>query len=338
MPTRRSFLRTAAAVSVAAIGGRYLTGCSSSSSSEIVLYTSVDQPVAAKIVASFEKDHAGAKVRLVADTEASKSVGLATRLRAEKANPVCHVWWGNEVFHTVGLSGEGLFAPLSLPVLGEIAPQFKDEQGRWAGSGLRARVLVVNDAAGPTKGSLDDLLDPRFKNKVGLARPLAGTTGGHVAALYALWGEKKADDFFRGLKANGAIMLGGNSAVAEQVGASNLLIGLTDNDDVFAAQRNGGEIWQVLPDQSPDQIGTLAIPTTVALVKRDDRPPAASTLAAFLLSDRCERMLLDENFAAYSVRESAPDRPKTMNVRFEEVARLMGTAPKRAADIVDGRV
>jgi iron(III) transport system substrate-binding protein len=338
MPTRRSFLRTTAGLGFATIGGRYLSGCSSSSSTEIVLYTSVDQPVAAKIVAAFEKENASAKVRLVTDTEASKSVGLATRLRAEKENPVCHVWWGNEVFHTVGLCAEGFFASLSLPVLGEIAPQFKDEQGRWAGSGLRARVLAVNDAAGSTKGSLDDLLDPRFNYKVGLARPLAGTTGGHVAALYALWGEKKADDFFRRLKANNATMLGGNSAVAEQVGTNNLVIGLTDNDDIFAAQRNGGELWLVLPDQGPDQIGTLAIPTTVALVKRDDRPPAASTLAAFLLSDRCERTLIDENFAAYSVRESAPDRPKTMNVRFEDVAKLMGTAPKRAADILDGRI
>lgn len=337
MPTRREFLRTSAAVSVATLGGRYLSGCGTSTS-EVVLYSSVDQPIAAKVIAAFEKEHAEAKVRLVSDTEASKSVGLATRLRAEKDNPVCHVWWGNEVFHTVGLASEGFFSPLSQPVTNEIASRFRDSQDRWAGCGLRARVLVVNDSVGPTKGSIYDLLDGRFNFKVGLARPLAGTTGGHVAALYALWGEKKADDFFRALKANNATMLGGNAVVAEQVAANNLVIGLTDNDDVFASQRNGGEIWQMLPDQGADQIGTLAIPTTVALVKRDTRPPAASTLAAFLLSERCERILLDENFAAYSVRESYPNTIKTMDVRYDDVAKLMNTVPKRVADILDGRM
>jgi iron(III) transport system substrate-binding protein len=338
MPTRRTFLRTTAAAGVAAIGGRFLAGCSSSTSTEVVLYTSVDQPIAAKVVAAFEKEHANTKIRLVTDTEASKSVGLATRLGAEKSNPVCHVWWGNEVFYTVGLCADGLFTPMSFPVLGEIAPQFRDEQGRWAGCGLRARVIAVNDAAGSTKGSIQDLLDGRFKGKVGLARPLTGTTGGHVAALYALWGETKADSFFRGLKSNGAIMLGGNSAVAEQVGSGNLTIGLTDNDDIFATQRNGGELWQVLPDQAADQIGTLAIPTTVALIKRDDQPAAASALAAYLLSSTCERLLIDEHFAAYSVRSGAPETLKTMNLRFEDVAKLMTTAPRRAADILDGRI
>lgn len=338
MPTRRAFLHASAALGLAAVGGRYLSGCGGSDSSEIVLYSSVDQPIAAKIVAAFEKEHAQTRVHLVSDTEASKSIGLATRLRAEKDNPVCHVWWGNEVFHTVSLTGEGFFAPLSLPVLGEIAPRFRDDQGRWAGCGLRARMLAVNDATGAVKGSIYDLLDPRFNYKVGLARPLAGTTGGHVAALYALWGEKKADDFFRSLKANNALLLGGNSAVAQQVASGNLVIGLTDNDDIFAAQRNGGELWQTLPDQGEGGIGTLAVPTTVALVKRDDRPPAAAALASFLLSERCERMLLDENFAAYSVREGSPETLKTMNVRFEDVAKLMNTAPKRATDILDGRI
>lgn len=329
-------LRAALGFGAIALTTPWLGGCSSSPSNEVVLYTSVDQPVAAKVVAAFEKANAGTKVRLVTDTEASKSVGLAVRLRAEQANPIAHVWWGNEVFHTIALANDGYFAPLSIPEVNEIEPRFKDAQNRWAGCGLRARVLAVNDAAGELKGGIVDLLDRRFQYKVGLARPLAGTTGGHVAALYALWGDAKADTFFKNLKANGAIMLGGNSDVAQQVGSNNLVVGLTDNDDVFNAQRSGGELWQMLPDQGEGGIGTLAMPTTIALVKRADSTPAAQKLAAFLLSDGVERMLMDENFAAYSVR-STPTTIKTMNVPFEEIAKRMDSAPKRVADILDGR-
>ena len=302
---------------------------------EVVLYTSVDQPVAKKVTDAFTKQ-TGILVRLVTDTEATKSVGLAERLRAEKANPICQVWWGNEVFHTIELADEGMFKPLDVKSFAEIQTQFKDATLRWAGVGLRARVMAVSENAGPTSGSIQDLLDPRFRGKVGLARPVVGTTSGHVAALYALWGEEKADAFFRALKANGALMVGGNSVVAEQVGKANLLLGLTDNDDIFSAQRSGGEVWEVLPDQSANEIGTLAIPTTVSLIDRTDQTDAAKQLAGFLLSDTAERMLIDEHFAAFSVR-SGPGSIKVMNISFTDIAKQMKTAPQRATNILDGR-
>lgn len=334
--SRRQILRYATGAGIAALGGGLLAGCGSATN-EVVLYTSVDQPIAAKVVAAFEQANPTTKVRLVADTEASKSIGLATRLRAERANPICHVWWGNEVFYTIGLAADDLLATLPAEATQEIAPAFKDDAGHWASCGLRARVLAIHESAGATKDSIFDLLDPRFAYKAGVARPLTGTTGGHVAALYALWGEAKADGFFRNLHANNAIMLGGNSAVAEQVASGNLVVGLTDNDDVANVQQNGGQLRAVLPDQGVDGIGTLALPTTVALVRRKDQPPTAVALATFLLSTKCEQMLLDEKFAAYSVRAGSPMSIKTMDVRYEAVAKLMQTVPKRVADILDGR-
>src|SRR5688572_25968904 len=76
---------------------------------EVVLYTSVDEPFARPIVAEFEQ-RTGIKVLLKTDTEATKSVGLAARLEAEKDNPQADVWWGNEVFHTINLAERGVLA------------------------------------------------------------------------------------------------------------------------------------------------------------------------------------------------------------------------------------
>src|SRR5947207_981628 len=90
----------------------FICGCDKSKTDEVVLYTSVDEPIAAPIIAAFEK-RSGVHVRLVTDTEASKSVGLAERLRAEKANPQADVWWSNELFLTINLADEGLFEPLT---------------------------------------------------------------------------------------------------------------------------------------------------------------------------------------------------------------------------------
>ena len=125
-----------------------------------------------------------------------------------------------------------------------------------------------------------------------LARPTAGTTGGHVASLYVTWGQKRADEFFTALHGNGALLVGGNSIVAESVARGDVLAGLCDNDDAASAASDVGPINIDLPDQSDGQMGTLAMPCTAALVAGAPHPEAAKRLIDFLLSREVDQALL----------------------------------------------
>jgi len=315
-----------------------LVGCSKKDR-ELVLYTSVDEPYARPIVEQFTRD-TGIAVKLVTDTEATKSVGLAERLRAEKQRPRCDVFWGNEIFNTVLLADEGIFAPYDSPSAKDIRPLFRDKGNRWTAVGIRARVLAVpetpNDHLEAQPDQLVSLLWPTYKNKIAMARPTAGTTGGHVAALYAVWGEKKADEFFQLLHKNGVVLLGGNSDVADAVASGNVALGLTDNDDAANANVNGHRVRAILPDQSAGQIGTLAVPTTVSLVQRDDLDPRSKQLADYLLSAAVEQKLIDAKFAGWSVRSSETSF-HAMDIDYAEVAKLMPRAIPRATAILEGR-
>ncbi len=309
-------------------------GCGRKTTIEVVLYTSVDQPFAEPIVRDFEKQ-TGIHVRLVTDTEASKSVGLAERLRAEKSNPQADVWWGNEPFHTINLAEEGLLQPYDSPGAGQIMAMYKDPEHRWAGNGLRARVIA---AGGSIRGSaglhLTDLADPKLKEKIAMARPTAGTTGGHVAALFVLWGDERASAFFRSLRANQVKLLGGNGPVAEAVARKQAELGLTDNDDVASASReSGGNLEMVLPDQ--DGFGTLMLPTTIGLVSGSRQPDAAKKLVDYLLSPEVEQKMEAANFTAWSVRQSG--EVKAMQVDYLAVARAMPEAVRKASRILEGR-
>lgn len=304
--------------------------CGCERSQEVVLYTSVDQPYAAPIVAEFEKQ-TGIKVRLVTDTEASKSVGLAERLRAEKANPQCDVWWGNEPFHTIALAEEGLLQAYESSSASGVDPMYRDPQNRWAGNALRARVIGVTDQAKVT--GLEGLLDPSLKGKIGMARPTVGTTGGHVSALFVLWGDSKAVEFFEKLRANEVKLLGGNGPVSEAVGNGTLRAGLTDNDDIAATQREGGKLSMVLPDQ--DGMGTLMVPTTIAMVTGTRQSELAKKLIDYLLSPDVEQKLIYVKFAGWSVRKS--NEVKAMQVDYREVAKVLPTAVRRATAILEGR-
>src|SRR5205814_7391907 len=102
-------------------------------------------------------------------------------------------------------------------------------QQTWYCNGLRARVMVTASGATPVD-SIEKLSDSALKGKIAMARPTAGTTGGHVAALYVLWGKYKAAAYFRSLHDNEIKLVGGNSVVADSVGGGLFITGLTDND------------------------------------------------------------------------------------------------------------
>jgi len=252
MPTSR--LATLLARTLAAALALVAAGCGGESD-DVVLYTSVDERYARPIIDAFEAD-TGLSVRLVTDTEATKGVGLVERLIAERDRPVADVWWGNEPFLTIRLAGEGVLAPFEPDVAGELPPLYRDGEGRWYGNGLRARVFAVaGDAQAPPE-SLEALLDERFRDRVVIARPTAGTTGSHVAALYVAWGQERADAYFRSLRDNGARLVTGNSHSAEAVARGEAGVGLTDNDDVharladiYAFSKNQEQLSRQMQDQ-----------------------------------------------------------------------------------------
>ena len=289
------------------------SGSATGGGAVVVVYTSVDEPVARPVLDEFTR-RTGIKVEARTDTEANKSAGLAARLEAEKDNPKADVWWGNEVFRTIRLAEAGLFEAYESPGAKEIPVQFKDPANQWAGNGLRARVIGVHAGKDAPPGgppwlpneSVEDLLRPELKGRIAIANPRAGTTSGHVAALYVLWGEEKARAYFRALRENGVKVLGGNGDVAAEVAKGTVWVGLTDNDDVENVRREGGAIRAVVPDQKT--VGTLMIPCTVAVVKGAKNPEAARKLADYLVSVEVEEKLVAGGFLSGSVRGGGTGR------------------------------
>jgi iron(III) transport system substrate-binding protein len=313
-----------------------LSGCGKGQSvDEIVVYCSVDEPYAAPIFAEFEKE-TGLKVAPLYDIESSKSVGLAGKLEAERDHPRADVWWCSEAFLSVRLGQEDVLQKYTPPTALDIPDQFKDPDGRWTGFALRARVLAVGVPAPVFQiTSIHDLADPRLKDKVAISRPTAGSTGSHVAALYAVWGPDKARQFFHQLHDNGISLLGGNAEVADQVGAGIFTLGLCDNDDVSNSIANGGKLSMVVPDQDSD--GTMVMPTTAALVKGAHHPEGAKRLIDFLVSKENEQRLIDMKFAHWSVRTGTGNSIRAMNLDYRAAAKIYPQAQREATAILEGR-
>ncbi len=311
---------------------------------QVVVYTSVDEVDARKVLDAFEKE-TGIKALPAFDTEASKTTGLAMRLLAEMDRPVADVFWNNELSRTIMLEEKGVLEPYASPSAADIPDRWKDPAGGWAAYSLRARVIVYNtdlvpDAEAPR--TLEDLCLPRWKGKVAIANPLFGTTACHVAALADLEGEDAALDYMRRLKANDVRLYDGNSVVRDVVAAGEAQVGLTDTDDALLGMNRAMKIRFVLPDQEPGGRGTLVIPNSVAMVKGAPHPAQAERLIDFLLSRSTEQRFARPEDGYVPVRATKSELGdmayladvRAMGVDWQSVSAVTGPFSKTVTDML----
>ncbi len=272
-----------------------------STTNELVLYVSADDALYRPVVQSFEAA-TGAKVLVVADTEATKTFGLVRRLIEEKSKPRADVFWASEPLGMIRLAQAGVLQDLAIA-----AQQEKSGPAHWVPLAYRARVIVFHKdrfKPGEEPRRLGDLLNPELKGKIGLARPQFGTTRTHMATLLAMFGEEKLVAFLRSLKANGARLYDGNSAVAQAVAQGEISAGLTDSDDVEAGKdqkwpisaRGGtGDLRASKPGEPAGIV--LMMPHTAGMIGGAKNPELSRKFIAHLLSDDVQKLFLSSKAA-----------------------------------------
>ena len=298
----------------------------------VTVYCAADDVHARPILDAFVRD-TGVQIRHVKyDVEANKSVSLATALRLEKDHPKCDVYWNNEPLHTMRLAAEGLFEPYASPEAADIPAQFKDPQDRWTGFAARARCLIVNTSLvkpGEMPRSMDDLLDPKWKGRCAIPRPLAGTGLTHVAALFTVIGQDRTLTWSKALFANGVVFPTGNGPLATAVASGQLAWGITDTDDFRKCEAEGKPVARVFPDQEPGRVGTLVLPNTVALIKGAPQPEMGKRLIDYLLRKQTEELLAASDGAHIPLRAAVkrpthvqgPPQFRAMEVDWADVAK-----------------
>ena len=288
-------------VALALAGG--WAGCTGDQQYTVVVYAAQDQVYAEPIFAEFTRQ-TGIRVRPVFDSEAVKSVGLANRLLAEQANPQCDLFWGNEELRARQLAARGVFRPTN----------------GLAAFGYRTRRIVVNTnrlALAQAPRSLSELTNAVWRGKVALGYPLFGTTATHFMALRQQWGPDKWQAWCQALQDNKPFLVDGNSVVVKLVARGEALLGLTDSDDIAAAQREGLPVYALPTDPE-----TLAIPNTLGLVRGAPHPAAADRLFAFLQTDAVVARLIREN----ALEGSKPDAVTGLRVDWDRLIAETGAA------------
>ncbi len=305
-----------------------------------MVYCSVDETFARQVLGEFERQ-SGTKLSIIGDTEAGKTTGLVKRImnEAQAGNPHADVFWSSELFNTILLAKRGLLEPYASPAAADIPDKYRDSQNRWTASAVRARVVAfdptkVSAAELPTRW--EELAEPRFAKHVAIANPLFGTTRGHVAAMFVMWGEGRAISFLQRLRSGGARIEAGNSSAVRAVMSGKAKFAATDTDDVWMAQKSGASIDLRYLDMGDG--GTLLVPCSVAILKGCANSKGARQLVDYLVSADVEKLLANSRSRNIPVRESVRkeldiDWPAESNVEYEAIAESMDESSTIVRDI-----
>ena len=301
---------------------------------DLVLYCAHDLPFVEGLVAEYEAQ-TGVGVAIVADTEATKSLGLVRRIVAEAVAPQADVFWNNELLGTVELEDRGLLAPLTVAGAERFADSLRSPH--WVAFGGRARVWILSEGAGrgePFPASIEDRQLPSGPDFC-VADPLFGTTLTHAALLWDRVGDDRFRRWLESLPASGTRVVPGNSATRDLVADGVCTAGWTDTDDAFGALDRGADV-RIEPVRVDGR--AVVIPNTVSIIRGGPHPQAAARFVDWLLSEAVERRLaagparqiplgrLTENG-----RPPLPAEVEALTPLADEAVDLRGLLPARRA-------
>jgi len=282
-------------------------------SSTVRLYTSVTQNTVDAVVQAFTASHPGTAVEVFRATTGQLNARIAAEQRAGGLR--ADVIWGTDPLSMEGYASQGLLAPWPPTVQ---PPAHAERTSTFAATRLLFVVMVARtDLADPPR-SWADLTSPRLRGKVAIPDPaLAGS------ALAALgWFAQTPGyglDFFRALRANGAVQVGAVPQVVTDVAQGRHAVGITLDTEVRAAAAKGSPIRIVWP-----QPGAIMVYSPIARTVRATGPSADDFLG-FVLSREGQQKIADTGWQPVLDTVPGPSRPPEARTVSPDWTALFGS-------------
>ena len=264
---------------------------------EVVVYSSVDEVNAKKILDAFTAD-TGIRVNFV-----FLSTGPAlTRIEAELQNPQADVWMGAPAENHMIAKEKGLSVPYKGGNYNSLQPAFKDPDGNWRSFYMNPMAFAVNTEQlrrinAPRPTSWEDLLNPAYKGLIQMPSPQSsGTAYNMVASLVALWGEEKAYTYMKALNPSIQTYTSSGTGPAQGVSTGACAIGIQFTPAFFEAIDKGFPLEVVYPSE-----GVWFENPAVSILKGAKNTASAQALVDWLTSAKGQATLTDQTTFFYPI-------------------------------------
>jgi iron(III) transport system substrate-binding protein len=210
------------------------------------------------------------------------------------------------------VDSKGGFSRVDDAALAQIPDTFEPSNKNWVGFAARSTVLAYNSGALKPAGlpkSLLDLAQPQWKGKIGFA-PAGADFQAIVSAVVATEGEAAAEQWLKGLKANGKAYQG-NTAVMKAVNAGELQAGVIYHyywykDRAESGANSKNTELHYFGNQDP---GAFVSISGAGVVKASKHQKEAQQLVEYLTGKDGQKILADSGAMEYAIADGASNNP-----------------------------
>ncbi|HWR12956.1 MAG TPA: ABC transporter substrate-binding protein [Rectinemataceae bacterium] len=263
----------------------------------IVIYSSVDEVNAKKILDSFTAD-TGINVQFV---QLSSGPAYA-RIKAESSNPQADVWFGAPSENHIIAKEEKLTQAYKGASFDKLGKEFKDPDGYWRSFYMNPMAFAINREVlgrigAPKPASWADLLNPAYKGQIQMPSPQSsGTAYNIVASLVVLMGEQKAYDYMKKLAPNIQTYTSSGTAPSKAVQVGQCAIALQFTPAFFEAIEKGFPVDVVFPKE-----GVWFEAPAVSILKGAKNLEASQALIDWLSSVQGQNSMTEKQTYFYPV-------------------------------------
>lgn len=298
----------AAAIALLAAG---CGGSGGPSQSRLTVYSPHGPEMMGFFERAFEAEHPGIDVRVI---EAG-SQDLLARIRGERANPACDVWWGAPWYMFDQAARDGLLEPYAPTWVDKVDAIARDRQNRWVGTFYMPQVILYNRdmiTRDEAPKSWAELTEPRWKNRIIVRYPPPSGTMRTIFGALALYHSADGDlapgyAYLARLDRNTKEYASDPVLLFDKITRQEGSISLWNvTDAVLQARLNMRPFDYVVPEE-----GTPILVDGIALIKGRPNPEWAEKFYEFVTS-RTNLILAAEKFDRFPTRtdiahEDLPD-------------------------------
>ncbi|WP_180159123.1 extracellular solute-binding protein [Acinetobacter sp. YH01026] len=280
------------------VTGLLAFGASVAQAAEVNLYTTREPVLIQTLLTEFTQK-TGVKVNTVFIKD-----GLLERVKAEGRRSPADVMLTVDFGNLVDLVESGLTQRVSSKTLNSAIPaNLRAANGHWYALSMRARAIYASKDRTPLNAiTYEDLANPKWKNKICIRSGNHPYNTALIAAYIAHHGEKQAETWLRGVKANLARPAsGGDRDVARDIlgkicdiGVANTYYVGTMRTGDAEQQRWGNAINVVLPRFKNG--GTHVNVSGAVVSKHAPNRKEAVQLLEFLASDHAQAIYAQNGF------------------------------------------
>jgi len=245
---------------------------------KITLYTSVPQSIIDNIKKDFEQKNPDIDLEIYR----SGTSKVLAKLYAEKEsnNIVVDVIWVADFSIYENLKAENLLYPYLSPEAVNVPKVYYEPEGYYYGARLINMVLGYNTKfikENDIPDSWKDLLDPRFKNKVGSSTPERSGAFFVTAGAFASNPDLGWNYFVEFAKQNP--VLDSNTGIANKIASGELLMGFVLDFSIRSMKDEGSPIDFVWPVE-----GAVSVPSPIGIIAATENLENAKRFVDYSIS------------------------------------------------------